>query len=113
MKRIITLPNGNAVGLASYVRAWRTLKQLAPDAQVKAFDWHPSAARDVLRDLHYGMHDRINRHVPSYGQGRKWDSNWFWAAKRLSREVNTPRLIVRWIPQEFRARLTHRIWQED
>lgn len=47
-----------------------------------------------------------------YGVGRKWDWQWQVEAQRTARAVNTPRLVVRWVPKEFRERLAHRIeWE--
>jgi len=44
--------------------------------------------------------------------GRKWSHDWWWQALRTAREVNTPRLVVRWIPFEFRDRLAHRLFTD-
>ncbi len=71
MKRVIHLPNGKACSLPTYCAAWRTLKTIAPDAEIKGWEWYPIEARDILRDLRAGMHDRINRRDPRYGRGRQ------------------------------------------
>jgi hypothetical protein len=109
----VTLPNGKRCGLGVYVAAWRTILSLAPDTMLPGFDHFPSAARDVLRDLRNGMHDRINRHVPGFGKGRKWDQDWQRGAIQCAHAVNTPRLIVRWVPADLRARLSHRLATEE
>lgn len=111
--RVITLPNGRAVGLGAYVRAWRLLLTTRPDADIRGFTWHALPAADVLRELRYGLHDRINRHLPGYGRGRKWHHDWQRAASQCARAVNTPRLVVRWAPQDLRARLAHRLTTEE
>lgn len=110
--RVITLPSGNQCRLGAYVAAWRTLKTLPAETIIPRWDWHSNDAGSVLRSLRAGIHDRINRHIPSYGVGRKWSSDWFWQAKRLSHEVNTPRLVVGWCPPEFRERFGHRTRME-
>ena len=80
MKRFITLPNGKPCSLPVYCAAWRQLKALPPDAEIRGFkDW-PEPARDVLREMHYGLHNRINRHDPRYMRGRKWSNDWQRAA---------------------------------
>ncbi len=109
MKRAIRLPNGKWCGLAAYVQSWRTVRALPPEASVRGFgDW-PEPAADVLRELRYGLHDRINRHIPSFGVGRKWDHDWQREVGHTARAVNTPRLIVRWVPAHLQGRLAHRI----
>ena len=111
-QRYVTLPNGRACGLGKYVAAWRKLRKIVaadPDAQVSGFDYFPCAAWEVLRDLRVGMHDRINKHDPRYGHGRKWSSDWQRAATHCANAVNTPRLIVRYVPPDFRVRLAHRV----
>jgi len=53
---------------------------------------------------------KIASYIPGYGVGRKWESDWYWQAWRIARDVNTPRLVVRWVPKEFRERLQHRLF---
>jgi Uri superfamily endonuclease len=91
-KRYVTLPNGKSCGLGKYVSAWRKLRTIDPDTS---------------------MHDRINRHLSGYGKGRKWHHDWQRAAIQTAYAVNTPRLIVRWVPWDLRHRLAHRITRED
>jgi len=43
--------------------------------------------------------------------GRKWSRDWWWQAVRTSREVNS-RCVVRWVPLEFRDRLSHRLFTD-
>ena len=113
VQRVIRLPNGRRVTLGTYVRAWRALLTMKPTDQVKGFDHFAEDASRILRELRRGMHDRINRHIPGYGRGRKWSHDWYRAAWRTSRDVNTPLLIVRWVPHDLRARLAHRLTTED
>lgn len=111
-KRIVTLGCGRKVGLGAYVKAWQRALDAPADAR---FNGSPSDSRlpssrdEVLREFRDGMHDRINRHISSHGRGRKWHSDWQRQAIQLALAVNTPRLIVRWAPLEFRARLAHRL----
>jgi hypothetical protein len=111
--RGFVLPNGRAVRPAVYVSAWRTLKGLPPGELVKGFGYDPERADHVLREMRYGLHDRINRHLPGFGVGRKWHHNWQRAALQCASRVNTPRLVVRWVPADLKARLSHRLYQED
>jgi hypothetical protein len=109
-KRCIVLGDGTRVGLGHYVEAWKRLKQLPGDTWIKKCpDGWGGSARDALRQCRAGLHDRINRHIPGHGKGRKWSDDWFWTARRFAADVNTPRLIVRWAPEDFRARLAHRL----
>ena len=111
IQRVITLPGGRQVTLGEYVRSWKALKHLPPDTTIERWSWSHNDAAHILRAIHAGIHDRINRHVPGYGQGRKWSAEWWWPAWRMARDVNTPRLVVHAtsVPFEFRARLAHRL----
>ena len=109
MKRYITLPNGHRCGLPTYCKAWRTLKALKPEAQIKGWDYFGIDADRILRDIRYGVHARINRHISDYGHGRKWDDNWQRDMSRAGRDLNTPRLIISWLPEDIRERFAHRL----
>jgi hypothetical protein len=103
--RCIVLGDGTRIGLGRYVAGWRRAKALPGDTWIgKCPDGSGGTAADALRQCRAGLHDRINRHLPGYGVGRKWTDDWHWQAKRFSREINTPRLVIRWVPPEFRAR---------
>ena len=110
MQRYITLPNGRACGISKYVQAFQVLRDAKPDSQWPGWDYFPRSAASILADMRYGIHDRINRHIPSFGQGRKWDNDYDRAARNCARWVNTPRLVVHqgMVPLEFRTRLAHR-----
>ena len=104
-KRCIVLGDGTRVPLAVYVAGWKRAKQLPGDTWVgKCPDGYGGFARDALRQCRAGMHDRINRHLPGFGKGRKWADDWQWEARRFASDVNTPRLVVRWVPPAFRDR---------
>lgn len=110
----VTLYQGRSVSLDSYLRAW---KQVKCDDPARNYphgpgSWVPMTAAQILAEMRRGIDDRINRHTPSYGCGRKWSQEWFWNAKRCADQVNTPRLVVRWVPHDLRKRLEHRITTE-
>jgi len=111
----ITLPSGRRVSVGEYARSWRVLLATPPETQVGGFEWYPMSAAEVLRELRRGMHDRISRHLPWYERGRKWDHDWQRDALQLRSRVNTPRLVLDWVPQDFRSRFAHRLrnHQED
>jgi hypothetical protein len=108
-KQFITLPNGRRCGLGTYTAAWRTLLATDRDQRVAGFDHFPESAGAILRELRRGMHDRINHHIADHGIGRKWSHDWQRHALQCAIAVNTPRLVVRWVPADFRARLAHRL----
>lgn len=113
-KRFVDLGWGQRCSLRAYVKWWHALKREPPHAlSMVPGRFDGGTAAEALRELRAGMHDRINQHAPSYGRGRKWDSDWQRTAHQTARAVNTPRLIVRWVPFEFRARLAHRLWSES
>lgn len=107
----VRLPNGRPVALNAYVIAWRQLREVSPDLVIRDWADFPTEARRVLAQMREGMHDRINRHVSSFGRGRKWSSDWQRSTGFVARAVNTRRLVVRAIevPREFRARLAGRL----
>ena len=109
MKRVIKLPNDRRVSLPVYVNAWRTLKAMDPSESVKGWDHFPTPAGEILRKLRAGMHDRINRHLPGYGQGRKWDDIWQLETARAADKLNAPRHVIRWLPHWLRDRFNHRL----
>lgn len=113
MRRFVTLGSGRRVTLGAYVRGWRAVKAASPETlytdSLTGWRDDPTPAGRILAQFRYGMHDRINRHIPGYGVGRKWSPSWYWETWRFARDVNTPRLIVRWAPVEFRQRLAHRL----
>ena len=100
-KHVIRLPNGKTCSLRTYVDSWRALKGMRPELDVNGFDHFPTPAKSILRALRAGMHDRINRHVPGYGQGRKWSSDWQRHVRQAAWQVNTPRLILNWLPLDL------------
>jgi hypothetical protein len=71
------------------------------------------SADEWLRWFRQCLDKKISSHMPHVNRGRKWGYDWQIQAWRTSREVNTPRLIVRWIPREFLPRLTHRLHTEE
>lgn len=111
MRHTIGLPDGRSVSVREYVRSWRVLRTLSPDRLVNGFYWYPETASIILRALRVGMHDRINRHLPGYGIGRKWDPNWQAEMRRAANDLNCPRLVIHWLPPDLRSRFAHRLAQ--
>ena len=111
MRHTIGLPDGRSVTVREYVRSWRILKTLPPDRLVNGFYWFPETADTILHALRAGIHDRINRHLPGYGQGRKWNPQWQADMARASRDLNRPRLVIRWLPSDLKVRFPHRLTQ--
>lgn len=58
--RVITVPNGRRVTLGQYVKAWKLVKTLDPDDELRDWDLFPTKASTVLRDISYGVNDRVN-----------------------------------------------------
>jgi hypothetical protein len=103
MKRYITLGCGRHIGLGRYVAAWKACLVLGPDTPIgRGVDGWGQNAGEALRDLRAGLDDRINRHLPWYGKGRKWDGDWQRSMSYAARELNTPRLVVHWLPSDLR-----------
>jgi hypothetical protein len=51
---------------------------------------------------------KINRALP-VPTGRKHAQEWQIECQRAARQLNTPRLIIRWLPRDLRRRCGHRL----
>lgn len=117
-RRVVTLGDGRRVTLGAYVRAWRTVRAADPAALFRGSpcgDWRiPETAGESLRQFRAGMVDRINRHLPSYGRGRKWRDDWQHRARDVAWRMRA-RVVTRIAdcPRELRARLDHRLYGPD
>ncbi len=109
MIRIITLPSGRDVRLSTYCASWRKLKHLPASRDVANWGHFPTRVDEILGSIRYGVHDRINRHIPGFASGRKWDPDWQRAVGYSARLLNTPRLIIDWLPPDLTARFSHRL----
>lgn len=109
----IQLPNGCRVGAPTYAVAWALLLKAEPESGVDGFDYGTVTAAAVLREMRHGLHDRINRHTPNHGKGRKWDPDWQRATRHAARELNTPRLRIHWLPAWLKGRFAHRLARNE
>lgn len=116
--RCMVLASGRRMPLGLYVSAWKRCKAIV--AAGNGATWmretpgseYGGTVTDALRELRSGLADRVNRHTPGYGRGRKWSADWQRNALQTAHAANTPRLIIRWVPVDFRERLAHRIDHE-
>jgi hypothetical protein len=100
--RAITLGCGRQIGLGRYVAAWKACLGLPASTHIgRGVDGWGQNAGEALHDLRAGMDDRINRHLPWYGKGRKWDNDWQRSMLQASHALNYPRLIIRWLPADL------------
>lgn len=105
MQRYVTLGDGRKIGLGRYVAAWKRCRELPPATDIgKGISGWGETAGEALCKLRDGMHDRINRHIPGYGRGRKWHHDWQRAMHQAAWQVNSPRLIIRWLPPDLMRR---------
>ena len=118
----IRLGSGRRLALDHYVAVWKGVRNAAErDVPHLPLDLeHPFDDRNVqpttivLAQFRRGMHDRINRHIPHYRRGRKWDTNWQAGAERLATFVNRDHrrafhpIEWRWVPRELRRALRSR-----
>ena len=63
------MPGRRHILLGEYLRSWKKLAALHPDAvalrrMVNGWEWYPISAGEILGKISYGVHDRINRHLP-------------------------------------------------
>lgn len=113
-RRVIGLSDNRVVHLGAYVDAWaRVLTAPAGTefAQSLTSRW-PATREEILEQFRDGLHDRINRRDPRYGVGRKWDPDWQRQCGYAARELNYPRLVIRWLPMWLRDRFAHRLEDE-
>ena len=111
MKRVVVLGNGRSVGLADYVATIRKVRA-APQGQAYKHGlcgWWPTTRETILLEWLEGVHDRINRRLPGYGMGRKWHPDWQRMMLQEANRINTPRLILDWLPPELETRFAHRL----
>ena len=79
----IRLPNGSYVTAGMYAKAWDILKTehkaslyAGREKTYSGFFDYPAHAPAILAELRKGLADRINRHDPAYGKGRRWDTDY-------------------------------------
>jgi len=102
MKRYVTLGCGRPIGLGKYVAAWKACLELPPETKIgRGVNGWGQTAGEALEDLRRGIDDRINRHLPWHGRGRKWSPDWFWPVWRASRDLANPRLRIHWLPSDL------------
>ena len=111
MTPVILIPSGKQVTVSEYCKAWRTVCAMQPGIEVKGWEWYPIKAKDIPRELHKGMHDRIDQYLPYYDKGRKWRSNWQNQIRQAAWQLNYPRLIIDWLPPDLKTRFAHRVRQ--
>lgn len=112
-KRWVTLPNGHKCSLGEYVRSWKVLNTMPANQDVAGFGHFPESVGSIRARLLAGLDDRINRHTPGYGKGRKWDADWQNTMARAARDLNTPRLRIHWLPLDLRAKFGHLLAGRD
>lgn len=109
-RRAITLGDGSRIPLAQYVTAWKALKRIDPQTWLnKCPDGLPGTAADALRQIRFGVHDRINKRIPRYGVGRKWCSDWQRTMLQSANQLNHKGLIIRWLPPDLLKRFGDRL----
>lgn len=112
-KRIVDLPGNRKVSLGHYVQCWRKVLSCAPGTEFKSgFNRWPESRETILREFRRGMADRINRHIPGFGKGRKWAYEWQIETERAARQLNHPRLVIHWLPIWLKPRFAHRLDSE-
>ena len=73
---------------------------------VRSWTGDTMTAADWLRWFRRKLHTKING--PITPAGRKHDPDWQRQTMQFAARANTPRLILGWIPADFRHRFKHR-----
>lgn len=113
--RFVTLGDGKRVPLGLYVATWRHLLGEPPDREYdrSLCESFPATAHEILAQFMNGLVDRINRHDPRYGRGRKWDPDWQHHAHNDARAINdaSRRRVIHWTSEittdDWRTRFAH------
>lgn len=109
------LGDGRRVTLASYLATIRAAKA-NPEARFARGlrDRWPCTGAEILADWRAAAADRVNRHRPHYGHGRKWEWTWQRDAQRVASNL-AGRVITmaRDCPPELRNRLAHRLYSPE
>jgi hypothetical protein len=109
-ERYITLGDGRTIGLGRYVAAWRQCLALPPRTPIgKGIGGWGETAGEALAKLRCGLHDRINKHLSWYGNGRKWHDEWQHETSHAACQLNQPRLRIYGLPVHLRERFKDRI----
>ena len=112
----ITLPNGRQCGLGVYANAWRQLLKAAPNERIKGFGYFAERAADILSAMRGGLSERINRNIPGYGQGRKWDNDYqvkLWRDSRRVQDIAKRIRVYQFETEEARSRFSDRLANRD
>lgn len=116
MQHYITLPNTRRVGVGQYAKAWRTLLKADPATLWPGFAYQPERAESIIHAMRGGLSERINSHIAGYGQGRKWDNDWFvsaWRDSRRLRDIEKRIRVYQFDTQEARSRFSDRLAKRD
>jgi len=104
---IANLPNPGA-----YARAWRRLKDAKPGTRfnLPRDMWaHDNDRESLIRGFRAALDRRINTRGGCKCRGRKDDYQWEMSMRRAMHQVNEPRLIIDYLPQELHGRFGHRL----
>jgi hypothetical protein len=117
MQRVIHLPmTGKRVSIGVYVRGVRTAIANPEQTFKHGLEtWWQVGGAEIRREFRLGIADRINRHIPNYGVGRKHKRDWQNAASRVASNLNGQRIVTRErdCPKELRGKLAHRLMFPD
>ena len=126
--RYVTLGNGRKISLGAYVRAWKTCRSLNPRTWIgPGVSGFGQTAGEALVELRRGLDDRINmrgirdletlrpKEVRNrrYSKMRKLSADWQRAMTQAASALNTPRLVIHWLPADLRKRFAHRLFDRE
>lgn len=99
-----------------YVRLWRAA--LAnPNKRFEHFDWTRGIVTglELSKDFSKALQNRINSRggLDYKHYWRKYDGDYQSSIRRAAGEINTPRLLISYLPPDLRKRFAHRLFTED
>lgn len=93
-----------------YVEVWK--KVLAnPDSNFKHWDWSRGvvSGKVLAKEFSDALQKRINIRGGIVFKGRKHDPDWYRNILQSALKLNTPRLIIDWLPRDLEKRFAHRL----
>lgn len=70
-------------------------------------------AEEWLRWFRERLDVKISSHIKGFEIGRKWDLDYQVEIRRAARALNTPRLVIDWLPADLKTRFAHRLRRND
>lgn len=94
----------------AYVEAWKKI-YAHPEAFFNHPDWTRGAlkGKDLQKEFSLALDRRINSRGGIEFKGRKHDPDYERSILQAANFINTPRVIIDWLPADLEKRFAHRL----